>query len=92
MKKYAFIHEAEHVSESLGISEKRNQEIFDHVKEAFRENNSPSTIMEAAINAAQPQNDVEAMYIGFVVSDITQKFKAFQENPVAAMLAALGKS
>ena len=92
MKKYAFIHEAEHISESLGISEKRHQEIFHDVKEAFRENDPPSMIMEAAINAAQPKNDVEAMYIGFVVSDIIQKFKAFQENPAAAILAALGKS
>lgn len=49
-------------------------------------------IMEVAINAAQPQNEVEAMYIGFLVSDIIQKFKAFQENPAAAILAALGKS
>lgn len=84
MEKYAFIHEAEYVNESLGISDKRHQEIFDDVKEAFLKNDSPSTIMEAAINAAQPQNDVEAMYIGYLASDITQK--------AAAMIADLGKS
>ena len=89
MQKFAFNNDAEYLSVSLGISDDRNTEIFEIVKESFRINQNPSSLMEAAINAAQPKNHVEAMYLGFVVSDILNKFKEFGQNPLAKLLEAL---
>lgn len=72
MSKYKFLHEEETLSGCLEIQKDRNSEIFKNCQIAFIEGESVSTTLEYALNALQPDNIVEAAYIGFVIKTVIE--------------------
>lgn len=79
MKKYAFA-DCDTISQALGIEDKR----FEEIKQAavdtalgaylFDKNiDKPSKALEVLINLVQPKSEVEAMFAGYVFSEIEAK-------------------
>lgn len=85
MSKYAFNHETDQLTVALGISEKRFDEIVRSIRHAKIDSNNVLELVELSMNALQPKNEVEAMFIGFSIA----KIEEVENNPIARLLASM---
>lgn len=73
-RRYAFLHEEENICPAIGIDDKRGHNLYELIcAEVYRIDQdtrdvSKSEAFERVLNATIPTNEVEAMYVGFVVA------------------------
>jgi len=86
MAKYAFITDAETTHEAMGISEKRADFLIEKARETClrtfvfdKEIDTYPKALEALINEAQPENVVEAMFVGSVFGRMFAKMSEMTE-------------
>ena len=89
MEKIALNHDGKDIPDAIGMPEERSHEIIHAIRHAETETRNTAELMENSFNAVQPQNLVEAMYLGYVVRAIEDR--AIQ-SPIQALMQALGKS
>lgn len=87
-KEWAFNHDTETVYETIGVSEEWVDKVVEEIQIGCIKTKNQVELMEYAINRVQPKNEVEALYLGFMVGVIYLK-KKMEQNPLSAMLAAL---
>ncbi len=92
MKKYAFNHDANLLYETIGITEERFGQLQDAAKETviaafFAEKNISDTgdAIEMLINKGQPENEVEALLLGYMYGKNEEKTRLVTENLIKAI-------
>ena len=87
MKKYAFNHDTNLLYETIGITEERFDQLQDAAKETviaafFTEKNISDTgdAIEMLINKGQPENEVEALLLGYTYGKNDEKMRAVAEK------------
>ena len=88
MNKIKFDHSKEKLSESLGISEDRYDEIFEACFSAVvsTENNTASKDIESAIKRLNPINESEFVFIGFQIGSISRKLEEINKKLLKTLL------
>lgn len=86
-KKYKFNHDTEFISEGLGVTNERFDEIAEIVSKAYRQEKDFIHAFEHAFNAAQPKGVKEAAIIGFCVGILNER--QIQEFKKLEIMAAL---
>ena len=84
MAKYAFNHDTDQLTEAFGITDERFTEIVKTIRHAQIDCDNVLEIYEQVLNRLDPQNMVEAAFIGYSIAkcqDIS--------SPLLSMLAAL---
>ncbi len=89
MEKIALNHDGKNIPDAIGMPEERSHEIIRAIQHAEIESRNTVELMENAFNAVQPNNLVEAMFLGYTVRGIQEQ--AIQ-SPIQALMQALGKS
>lgn len=92
MKKYAFNHDTNLLYETIGITEERFDQLQDAAKETviaafFTEENISDTgdAIEMLINKGQPENEVEALLLGYMYGKNDEKMRLVTENLIKAI-------
>jgi pyruvate/2-oxoacid:ferredoxin oxidoreductase alpha subunit len=86
-KKYQFDPTKDTLSDALGISTERYEEINAAVvREVHSPTGSHSQSMENLMNELQPQSDAEILFIGWGYSSI---FRQVHSNPLAGLMAMM---
>jgi pyruvate/2-oxoacid:ferredoxin oxidoreductase alpha subunit len=86
-KKYQFDPTKDTLSDALGISTERYEEINAAVvREVHSQAGSHSQNMENLMNELQPQSDAEILFIGWGYSSI---FRQVHSNPLAGLMAMM---
>lgn len=86
-KKYKFNHDTELISEGLGITDERFDEIAEIVRKAYYNEKDFIHAFEHAFNAAQPKSLQEAAMIGFCVGILNER--QIQEFKKLEIMAAV---
>lgn len=76
-KKYKFNHDTELISDGLGITDERFNQIAEIVRKAHRQENDLVDAFEHTFNAVQPKSMEEAALIGHILRTINQANKLF---------------
>lgn len=76
-KQYKFNHDTELISEGLGVTDERFDEIAEMVRKAYRQEKDFVHAFEHAFNAAQPKSLEEAAIIGFCVGILYERQMQF---------------
>lgn len=74
MKEYKFDQTKDHVNETMGIDDARADEITGITKKAYMACTNQAETLEAAINAVQPESDMETLWIGYCVGNLCGRF------------------
>ena len=92
MKKYAFNHDTNLLYETIGITEERFDQLQDAAKETviaafFTEKNvsDAGDAIEMLVNKGQPENEVEALLLGYMYGKNDEKMRLVTENLIKAI-------
>lgn len=87
MTKYAFNHDTDELTVALGIKEERFDEIVRKIRHARVDAKNTLELFEESMNTLDPQNVVEAAFIGFSIA----KIEEYESNPISRLVAEMRK-
>lgn len=89
-RNWAFDHDGHNWPTVIGMTEERSDEIIKTVRHELIDCDTLCYAAEAAFNKIQPQNEVEALYIGYVLGK-ANAMSQHGASPFAALAKLLGE-